>query len=87
MATANTLYRLVGPRRRLRDALVAASLSVVGADGAGRLRITGGTTQEVGHLAFEAGVELHELVAAASDLERTFLELTEGEGHDRAAAS
>ena len=72
---------------RLRDALSAASLSVVSADGSGRLRVAGGTTQEVGHLAFEAGVELHELVAEASDLERTFLELTEGDGHDRTAAS
>ncbi len=72
---------------RLRDALSAASLSVVSVDGSGRLRVAGGTTQEVGHLAFEAGVELHELAAEASDLERAFLELTEGDGHDRTAES
>ncbi len=62
----------------LRDALAAASLTVVGADEAGRLRVTGGTPEQVGHVAFEAKVELHELVAEASRLERVFLELTEG---------
>jgi ABC-2 type transport system ATP-binding protein len=40
--------------------------------------VTGGTTDVVGHAAFQAGVELHELVAEASHLERVFLELTEG---------
>ncbi len=63
---------------RLRDVLSAASLVVVGTDGSGRLRVTGGTTDVVGHAAFRAGVELHELVAEASHLERVFLELTEG---------
>ena len=63
---------------RLRDVLSAASLVVVGTDGSGRLRVTGGTTDVVGHTAFRAGVELHELVAEASHLERVFLELTEG---------
>ena len=45
----------------------------------GRLRVGGGTTEQVGHAAYVAGVELHELVAEASHLERTFLELTEGD--------
>jgi ABC-2 type transport system ATP-binding protein len=65
---------------RLRDALAAASLEVVGTDGSGRLRVAGATTDVVGHAAFEAGVEVHELVAEAGRLERVFLELTEG-GH------
>jgi ABC-2 type transport system ATP-binding protein len=64
----------------LGDALAARQLTVLGTDGQGRLRVTGGTTDVVGHVAHEAGVELHELVAEASDLERVFLELTEG-GH------
>jgi uncharacterized NAD-dependent epimerase/dehydratase family protein len=34
------------------------------------------TTQEVGHLAHEHGVELHELRAEASDLEKVFLAMT-----------
>jgi len=56
----------------LRDAL--APLPVTEVDG--RLRVEGRTTDEVGHLAHEHGVELHELSAEASHLERTFLELT-----------
>jgi ABC-2 type transport system ATP-binding protein len=65
---------------RLRDALAAASLEVVGTDGSGRLRVAGATTEVVGHAAFQAGVEVHELVAETGRLERVFLELTEG-GH------
>ena len=42
----------------------------------GRLRILGGTTDEVGHLAHVHAVELHELSAEAGDLERLFLEMT-----------
>jgi ABC-2 type transport system ATP-binding protein len=45
----------------------------------GRLRVCGGTTDEVGHLAYVNGVELHELAAEASDLERIFLEMTRDE--------
>jgi ABC-2 type transport system ATP-binding protein len=71
------LVRTPSPER-LRDALSGTSLSVVGSDETGRLRVGGGTPEQVGHAAFEAGVELHELVAEASHLERVFLELTEG---------
>ncbi len=42
----------------------------------GRLRVTGGTTEEVGHAAFVAGVEVHELVAETGALERLFLDMT-----------
>jgi ABC-2 type transport system ATP-binding protein len=56
----------------LRDAL--ASYAVTEVDG--RLRVEGGTTDEVGHLAHAAGVELHELTAEASDLEKVFLRMT-----------
>ena len=64
---------------KLRDALAAAALTVLGVDGSGRLRVTGGTPEVVGHVAFEAGVELHELAAETSRLESVFLELTEGD--------
>ena len=63
---------------RLRDVLTTSRLTVVGTDDSGRLRVTGGSTEAVGHAAFEAGVELHELVPEASQLERVFLELTNG---------
>src|SRR5689334_9322253 len=56
----------------LRDAL--ASYAVTEVDG--RLRVEGGTTDEVGHLAHAAGVELHELTAEARDLEKVFLRMT-----------
>ena len=71
----SVLVRTPDPER-LRSAL--ASYGVEGlADG--RLRVSGATTEQVGHLAHEHGVELHELTAEAGDLERLFLELT-GEG-------
>ena len=57
----------------LRAALASYSVEAL-ADG--RLRILGGTTGEVGHLAHVHGVELHELSAEAGDLERLFLEMT-----------
>ena len=56
----------------LRDALAAYAVTEVD----GRLRVEGGTTDEVGHLAHAAGVELHELTAEASDLEKVFLRMT-----------
>jgi ABC-2 type transport system ATP-binding protein len=71
------LVRTPDPER-LKDALAAASLTVNGVDESGRFRVSGGTTDEVGRAAFQGGVELHELVAEASRLEQTFLELTEG---------
>ncbi|NUR06915.1 MAG: ATP-binding cassette domain-containing protein [Nocardioidaceae bacterium] len=61
----------------LRDAL-GTSYDVSELDG--RLRVVGGSTDEVGHLAHTHGVELHELAAEASDLEQVFLAMTtEGE--------
>jgi ABC-2 type transport system ATP-binding protein len=43
------------------------------------LRLRGITAAEVGHLAFTAGVELHELRAEKFDLEELFFTLTQGE--------
>ena len=57
----------------LRDAL-GSTYPVTEVDG--RLRVEGGTTDQVGHLAHGAGVELHELSAEASDLEKVFLRMT-----------
>ncbi len=56
----------------LREAL--ASYAVTEVDG--QLRVQGSTPDEVGRLAHQHGVELHELVAEASDLERLFLDMT-----------
>jgi ABC-2 type transport system ATP-binding protein len=70
---------------KLLDALAATALSTEGRTEAGQIRVVGGTTEQVGHTAFAHGIELHELVAEASDLEKTFLDMTEG-GRDGAFA-
>ena len=63
---------------RLIAALTQPSVTVTpGADGT--LQVSGASAAEVGHAAWQAGVELHQLREAASNLERVFLELTEGQ--------
>jgi ABC-2 type transport system ATP-binding protein len=44
----------------------------------GALIVTGMSREQVGHVAFAAGCELHELSTEPDDLERVFLELTGG---------
>ncbi len=44
----------------------------------GSLLVSGLTAEQIGHLAFGASCELHELSPQADDLERVFLELTGG---------
>jgi ABC-2 type transport system ATP-binding protein len=70
----------------LRSALAGAALAVEPAAGNGRdgatrpgtvrLRVRGATPDQVGAVAFRAGIELHELRPADSDLESVFLALT-----------
>lgn len=43
----------------------------------GLLRVPGHSAEEVGHVAFAAGVELHELTPEPSDLEKVFLDMTQ----------
>jgi ABC-2 type transport system ATP-binding protein len=50
-----------------------ATAKPAGDDG---MRVVGLAAAEIGHLAFEAGIELHELTPQRSDLEETFLALT-----------
>jgi ABC-2 type transport system ATP-binding protein len=59
----------------LRAALSSYAVTEVGE----RLRVEGGTPDEVGHLAHQSNVELHELFAEASDLEKVFLDMTRDE--------
>lgn len=61
-----------------RDALLTAlgSSGVLRSEGSDAVVITGLTTDEVGALAYRAGIELHELSATTSDLEEAFLALT-----------
>jgi ABC-2 type transport system ATP-binding protein len=50
------------------------------------VRISGMPAADVGHLAFAARIELHELTPARSDLEQVFLSLTNGAPEAAAAA-
>ncbi|CAN5231807.1 ATP-binding cassette domain-containing protein [soil metagenome] len=58
---------------RLRDALAGAEIETLPL---GVLRVSGRTTEEFGHLAFKAGVELYELSPEAGHLEQLFLQMT-----------
>jgi ABC-2 type transport system ATP-binding protein len=49
--------------------------------GPDQLRITGVPAAAIGHAAFTAGVELHELRTERADLEKLFFSLTEGQFH------
>ena len=63
---------------RLADVLRAGGGSVTAEDG-GALTVTGSTTADVGHLAFSAGIELHELRSRTSGLEEIYFQLTTGQ--------
>jgi ABC-2 type transport system ATP-binding protein len=61
----------------LREGLARAGAQVRDV-GPGVLEIRGLTTEQVGHIAFQTGVELHELSTQRSDLEELFFALTTG---------
>jgi ABC-2 type transport system ATP-binding protein len=52
--------------------------ATVSAQPDGSLLITGADATQVGHAAFAATVELHELTGERDDLEQVFLQLTAG---------
>ena len=52
--------------------------AVINPNNDGALVVTGTTAPEIGHAAFAAGIELHELVEERPDLEDVFLQLTQG---------
>ena len=62
----------------MHQALAGQPVQVETGDG-GEFRIRGLTTEQVGHLAFAGGVELHELSTHRFDLEDLFFSLTSGE--------
>ncbi|MEU4687604.1 ATP-binding cassette domain-containing protein [Actinoplanes sp. NPDC023714] len=67
---------------RLAAALGEHGLPVAPQDD-GSLLVTGAEPARVGHAAFRAGVELHELTGERADLEQAFLELTAGRAEIR----
>lgn len=64
--------------QRLAEVLRADGASV-SLDGAGTLTVTGRSPADIGHRAFTAGVELHELRAHTSGLEEIYFQLTAGQ--------
>jgi ABC-2 type transport system ATP-binding protein len=73
--TASVLVRTPTPAE-LTTALTAQDLVVTPGEEPSVLRVGTNDPAVVGHLAFTAGVELHELAVAGSDLEQIFLSLT-----------
>jgi ABC-2 type transport system ATP-binding protein len=69
---ARVLVRTPAPEA-LRDALDGVTVETLPT---GVLRVQGSTAEQVGHAAFTAGVELHELTPEPSDLEKVFLDMT-----------
>jgi ABC-2 type transport system ATP-binding protein len=65
---------------KLADTLAAGGITAT-RSGPDQLRITGTDAAAVGHRAFAAGVELHELRTERIDLEQLFFQLTEGQFH------
>jgi ABC-2 type transport system ATP-binding protein len=75
-AKASVLVR-TPERSRLATALAEARAgTTVVEDGDAGLTVHGWSTDDIGRLAFAAGVELHELSNQPGDLERLFLDLT-----------
>ncbi len=68
--------RVATPDRSALTALVAAAGATVRDDGDGKLVILGLSPAQVGDVAFEHGIRLHELAPAHASLEEAFMELT-----------
>jgi ABC-2 type transport system ATP-binding protein len=77
-ATRRVVVRTPSPDA-LRAALAAGGLPAPAASDGDAWLVTGATPAAVGRAAHAGGVELHELSVEATDLERTFLQLTSEE--------
>lgn len=76
--SARTLVRSPEMQRLLDGIRADFPDAVVDVDSTGAAILTGVTAQQVGHVAFTSGCELHELSSTTQDLEQMFLELTGG---------
>ena len=77
MATGSQV-RVRTPNVEALTAALAELGATVTPNGGGALLVAGADAPVVGKAALGAGVELHELVTERPDLERVFLELTQG---------
>jgi ABC-2 type transport system ATP-binding protein len=75
-ANSQQAVRISTPQRDLLTAAAAAAGATVRDDGSGKLVVLGLTTAQVGDLAFENHIRVHELAPAHASLEQAFMELT-----------
>ena len=75
-ANSRQSVRVSTPQGELLTAAAASAGATVTDDGSGKLLVIGMTTAQVGDLAFENGIRLHELAPAQASLEQAFMELT-----------
>jgi ABC-2 type transport system ATP-binding protein len=75
-ANSQQSVRVSTPQRELLTAAAAAAGATVRDDGSGNLVVLGMSAAQVGDLAFENGIRLHELALANASLEQAFMELT-----------
>jgi ABC-2 type transport system ATP-binding protein len=75
-ANSQQSVRVRTPQREELAALASAAGATVRDDAGGALVLLGLTATQVGDLAFENGIRLHELAAAHASLEQAFMELT-----------
>ena len=75
-ANSQQSVRVSTPQRELLAAAAAAAGATVRDDVGGTLVVLGLTPAQVGDLAFENGIRLHELAPAQASLEQAFMELT-----------
>jgi ABC-2 type transport system ATP-binding protein len=71
---------------KLAETLQRAAAATITRSGPDQVRIQGMDAAAVGHAAFAAGVELHELRTERADLEQLFFQLTEGQFHAQGGA-
>jgi len=73
---ASSTVRVRSPQlRQLRDLLVAREVAVT-EDGSGVIEVNGMTTEDVGDLAAEHAITLHELSTVKASLEEAFMQIT-----------
>ncbi len=78
LAAQGPVVQVVTPTPQPLVAALGAAELAARVTGERTLEVSGASAEQVGHLAFAAGVELHGLGIRDGDLERTFLELVEG---------
>ncbi len=86
-ASSHQMVRVRTPQPAELTSLVTAEGATVREDQAGVMVVTGLSARQIGDLAFDGGVRLHELTAEQASLEEAYMELTASSVQFRAAAS